>query len=381
MENFTAFNPTKLFFGKDVVSNMYKTLNKYGKKVLLLYGKKSAKKYGYYSKIIEQIKKAGIKYVEYSGIKPNPVIEDVEKAADLCKKENVDFILALGGGSVIDSAKIISLVFANNEPVWDIMKYKVEVKKAIPIIAVLTFAATGTEMNSAAVLQNHNTHEKIGYVNELIFPKESYLDPNFTISMPKEQTIYGIVDMIAHSLESFFAYGKADLSDRFVASLLKEIFEIAPKLLNNLTNYQLRARIMWASTVALNGTLYRGRKTNGDWGVHGLGHVLSYLFDTPHGATLSIFFPAWMKHLKPKISERLEKLGFLLTGKKTSAEKTIDIIKKFFKSIDAPTNLEQIDICPSDTSTIKKYMINANVSGMNYKLNENDYEQILNLTV
>lgn len=379
MENFTAYNPTKLFFGKDVLNNMCNNLTGIGKKALLIYGKESAKKYGYYQKVTEQLNKANVEFVEYSGIKANPIIEDVNEAIKTCKKENVDFILALGGGSVIDSAKIIAIAYASNLDPWEIMKYKVKPNKSIPIVTVLTFAATGTEMNGAAVVQNHKTHEKIGYVNELNYPKQSYLDPEFTTTIPKEQTIYGIADMVAHTLEAYFAAGNAELSDKFVAGLLTEVFEVAPMLLKDLKNYELRARILWASTVALNGTMYHGRLSSGDWGVHSLGHVLSYLFDTPHGATLSVTFPAWMKHLKPRISERLEKLGYLLTGEDISDTETIKIIEDFFIRIGAPVTLDEIEICRSDHNSILKYMEHNKVSGMNYQLNSDDYDAILRL--
>jgi len=379
MEKFIAYNPTKLFFGKNTTDNLHKNIVNYGKKALLLFGKNSAKKYGYYNIVIEQLKKADIDFFEYSGIKPNPTLSDVNKAISVCKTENIDFIVALGGGSVIDSAKIIAVGYANDKNPWEIMKYQVKVDKTIPVVSVLTFAATGTEMNGAAVIQNHQTHEKIGYFNELLFPDQSYLDPTFTTTLPKDQTTYGIVDIVAHTLEAFFAAGKAHLSDRFVVALLKEVFEIAPKLLKNLTNYKYRARILWASTVALNGTMYHGRLSSGDWGVHSIGHILSYLFDTPHGATLSVTYPAWMKHLKPKISDRLEKLGFLLTGEDISDTETIKIIEDFFVKIKAPIMLEDIEICRSDMNSIKKYMEHNKVTGMNYSLNKDDYDAILNL--
>ena len=227
MENFIAFNPTKLFFGKDILLKLNKNIAIFGKKALLVYGKESAKKYGYYNDVVEQLKLANILFIEYKGIKSNPIIDDVEKAVRLSEKENIDFIVALGGGSVIDTAKLISLAYANNVNAWDIMKYRVKVKKSIPLIAILTYAATGTEMNGAAVIQNHKTHEKLGYFNELMYPVQSYLDPSVTFSLTKKQTVFGIVDMIAHTLEAYFAGGISELADRFVGAFFKEIFEVA----------------------------------------------------------------------------------------------------------------------------------------------------------
>lgn len=377
MENFIAFNPTKVIFGENCSDIMNKSLIKYGEKALILYGKESAKKYGYFEKIVNQLTKANIKYFEFGGIKANPIVDDVVKATEVCKKEKIDFIIALGGGSVIDSAKIIALAYANNEDPWKIMKYEVIPKKSVPIIVVLTFAGTGSEMNGAAVIQNHKTHEKLGYVNILNYPSESYLDPNFTLSVPKDQTAYGIVDMIAHSLEAFFAYGDSPISDRFICSLISDIMETAPLLLNNLQNYNYRARIMWNSTLALNGTLSYGKKSSGDWGVHSIGHVLSYLFDTPHGATLSIAYPAWFKLMKDRIPERIENLGLLISGEKISADKTIEIFETFFKSIASPTRIKDIEICKNDFAMIEKYLIHTKASGMNHKLDKDDYKKIM----
>lgn len=378
MENFVAFNPTKIFFGSNALNKLSKNASKLGKKALVLFGKNSAKKYGYIQIVEKFLEHANVEFCEFGGIKPNPIVDDVQKAVEFCKQNNVDFIIGVGGGSVIDSAKIIALAYSNDADPWDIMTDKYICTKCIPIVAVLTMAATGTEMNPFAVIQNHKTHQKIGFYSELIFPVQSYLDPSFTITVPKNQTAFGIADIVAHSLEAYFACGQAQLSDQLVGGLLREVFEVAPLLIKDLENIDYRARIMWASTVALNGTLYGGRKSSGDWGVHSIGHVVSYLFDTPHGATLSITYPAWMKQLKPKITERLEKLGFLITGKKTSADATISLFEKFFKSIGCPIRLEEIEICVADLPNIKQYIINTNANGMCWELNDDDINGILN---
>lgn len=377
MKNFTAYNPTKLFFGKGVLDEFGDTLLALGKKTLLVTGKKSVKKYGYFDIVTQKLNDLGINYVKYEGISPNPSIKDVRKAVKLCKKEKVDFIVALGGGSVIDSAKIIAASYSNNAEPWDVMTGKVPLEKRTPLAVILTFAGTGSEMNSAAVIQNEEENLKIGFADPSLFPDYSYLDPTFTKTVPKNQTIYGIADLIAHSLEAYFAEGDAHLSDRFIAALFNEVSEVAPLLLENLHNYEYRYRIMWAATVALNGTLYHGRKTSGDWGVHSLGHALSFMFDTPHGATLSLIYPAWLKHMKSKISDRIANLGKLITGKEVTAEQTIEIIENFFKKIGAPTEWGQVELCPNDKFLIKKFWINSKASGTYHKLEEEDYDGIL----
>jgi len=210
------------------------------------------------------------------------------------KKNKVDVVLGVGGGSVIDTAKMVALGIKTDFSVWDIMTAKYKPQSALPIFAVLTLAATGTEMNQFAVLQNHKARKKIGYGHRLMYPKHSYLNPEVTLSVNAEHTTNGIVDLLAHSLEAFFGAGNAQLSDKIVFAIFKEMQEISNPLLSNLNDYDLRARLMYAATLALNGTTMHGR-ISGDWGVHSIGHVLSLLYDTSHGQSLSIAQSAWMK--------------------------------------------------------------------------------------
>jgi len=377
MENFTAYNPTKLHFGKDVIEQLGEAAQEYGKKVLLMYGKGSVKKNGIYDKVIKQLKSFNAEVIEYSGIKSNPLVDDVNEAAQLGKLNNIDLIVAVGGGSVIDSAKITALSIANNTDPWAIMKFKVKPKTTIPLIAVLTLAATGSEMNGAAVLQNHETDEKKGFVSSLNYPKHSFLDPTYTFSVPKDYTAYGIVDLIAHSLEGFFGEGDATLTDRFVEAIIKEAMEYGPKVLSEPENYEYRAKIMWAATNALNGLTNHGRKS-GDWGVHDIGHNLSYLFDTPHGATLSIAFPAWLKLQKERIPERIAKLGEHLYGT-SSVDKTIKNLEDFFQSLGSPIKLSDIGIGKDKKETIIQQMIKTETNGMVHKLNDDDRKKIVEL--
>lgn len=378
MENFTVYNPTKLFFGKGVVSNLHKNLSQYGKKALFIYGKGSVMRHGYYDLVLEEFKKANIQITEYKGIRPNPILDDVKKAAELAKNQKVDFIVALGGGSVIDTAKIVSLASVNEEDIWDIMTYKSFPTNALPLISILTLAATGSEMNAAAVIQNPKTDEKIGYVNPLIFPKESYLDPEFTYSVSANQTAYGIVDLIAHALESFFAAGEATLSDRIVGAVIQEALYYAPLVLAEPKSYKYRAKIMWAATCALNGVTSHARKSSGDWAVHGIGHSISYLYDTAHGATLSIAYPAWLKFHEDKIGKRISQLGKILFNENNiSAEKTIKKIEDFFKSMNCPTKLRELGFIEYDKNKILNHMLKNKITGMNYKLSDDDLKNIV----
>lgn len=375
IENFIAYNPTRLHFGKGVTEALGKTVRQYGEKVLLVYGKGSVKKYGYYDQIITRLKKAGLEIVEYSGIKPNPVVDDVRKAIALGKEKNIDVIVALGGGSVIDSAKIIGLSLANDIDPWEFMTWQAEPEKSIPLVTVLTLAATGTEMNAAAVLQNPETGQKLGFVNPMLFPKDSFLDPSFTATVPKDYTAYGIVDLIAHALEAFFGGGEPSVTDRITLAIIKDAMEWGPQLMTDLQNIDLRANIMLDATMALNGLTSYG-KTSGDWGVHGLGHELSFLYDLPHGATLSIAYPAWLRLQSERIPQRIQKLGKGLFGT-SDLEKTIEKLEAFFSSLGSPIRTIETGIGASKKQEILNQMNKNKVSGMHHALDDDDRAKLV----
>jgi alcohol dehydrogenase YqhD (iron-dependent ADH family) len=375
MENFRIENPTVLHFGKDVIKNLGKTIAPIGKKVLLVYGKGSIKKNGIYDAVMEQLKMIQAEVAEYSGIKSNPVIEDVDAAAEIGRRFQPDVILAVGGGSVIDSAKIIALTIPVDFSGWKFMANQVMARKAVPLISVLTLAATGTEMNQFAVVQNHSTKQKLGYGNRLVYPRHSFLDPQYTFSVPRNYTAYGISDLVAHAMENYFGKGEASLSDRFVYAIIHEAMEAGAKLLDNPENYDLRARVMYAATCALNGLTAYGR-VSGDWGVHDLGHVISLLFDTPHGATLSVVYPAWLKRMKERIPGRIEEFGSNVFNAK-SADETIASYESFMKSIECPVRLNEIGIGTNKKPEILETMFHCKVNGSNLKLENEDVERIV----
>jgi alcohol dehydrogenase YqhD (iron-dependent ADH family) len=376
MENFIAYNPTKVHFGKGVLRNLGNVVPEFGKKVLLIYGKGSVMKNGCYNEIITQLRNIQVQTFEYNGIKPNPVVEDVDAAASYGISKGIDCIIAAGGGSVIDSSKIISVCIAEKCNGWKVMKNRIDIKNAVPLVAVLTLAATGTEMNNVAVLQNSDTKEKIGYSHEAMYPKHSFLDPSYTATVPASYTAYGIVDLIAHALESFFGHGDASLSDRFVESIIKEAFEYGPKLMKDLTSYDLRAKIMWAATNALNGLTSHGR-LSGDWGVHAIGHVISFLYDTPHGETLSVVYPAWLKCMKNKIPGRISELGEHLFSN-PDVNSTITRLEEFFRSIGSPVTMSEAGINNDKGKEVLDLMNIQRASGRHYLLDNRDREEIVN---
>jgi alcohol dehydrogenase YqhD (iron-dependent ADH family) len=377
MENFIAHNPTTLHFGRNVCNGLSAALKPFGNRVLLVYGKGSIRRNGLYETIVSQLKENGFVVFEYDGIKSNPVVEDVDAAAAVGKANKVDVILAAGGGSVIDSAKFISIAIPYEGDAWDFVIRKAKPEKAVPLVAILTLAATGTEMNMFAVVQNHSSGVKSGYGHPLLYPRHSFLDPFYTATVPATYTAYGIVDLMAHTLEAYFGQGDASLSDRFAFSILNEAIEYGPKLMKNLDDYDLRARIMWAATCALNGTPMHGR-VSGDWGVHSIGHTLSLLFDTPHGASLSIAYPAWMKLMLPRIRERLEFLGRNLFNVST-AEECIDSLTSFFELLGSPVSLIQAGIEPSKHHLILDSFRNNKISGAHHRMTDDDYSKLIDL--
>ena len=378
MENFIAFNPVTLHFGKNILTSLGSTLKEYGNRVLFIYGKGSVKKSGLYNRIISDLQSQGFVVSEYGGIKSNPVIEDVDAAAVIGREHQVDVILAVGGGSVIDSSKIISVTIPVQNPGWDFFTGKAKATIAIPIVAVLTLAATGTEMNPFAVVSNHALGQKSAFGSPLTFPKHSFLDPGLTLTVPHDYTAYGIADLISHCFEAWFGIGETTLTDRFVISIVKEALECGPKLLGDLQNYEYRERIMFAATMALNGMTMYGRST-GDWGVHSAGHCLSLLYDVPHGASLTIVYPAWMRHFKNQAGSRISQLGSSLFDESLTADQSIDRIEVFFKSLDCPTRLSELNIPGDPSQPLFESMVHTKVNGGNMKMNEEDYRALIGL--
>lgn len=374
MDSFKAYNPTCLFFGNDVISKIGQKAGEFGTKALIMYGKGSVLKNGIYDAVAASLAAAGIETHAYGGIKSNPLYTDVDNAATQAKAFGASCIIAIGGGSVIDSAKITAITAPATHSSWDFMTGKATPRTALPLISVLTLAATGSEMNQFAVLQNDETLQKLGYGHPLIYPKYSFLNPAYTCTVPADYTAYGLVDIIAHSLEAFFGKGTCDLSDRVAASIISEIIEKGENLMSDLSNYALRADVMLASTLALNGTTVYG-KSHGDWGVHGIGHELSVLYDVPHGASLSVVYPAWLKAHVNKAQPQIEKLGRLVFGVNDAFE-AINSLENFFSRIGAPVRLSQI-VPEAKKQDVLDQLIRHNVSGGAYKLSVSDYEKIV----
>ncbi|MEH7545124.1 iron-containing alcohol dehydrogenase [Neobacillus vireti] len=378
MENFTFLNPTKLIFGKGQLEQLKTEIPPYGKKVLLVYGGGSIKKSGLYDNVIGILAEIGAQVFELSGVEPNPRISTARKGVEICKREGIEFLLAVGGGSVIDCTKLIAAGAKYEGDPWDIVIRKTAAGEALPFGTVLTLAATGSEMNSGSVITNWETNEKYGWGSAVTFPKFSILDPVNTFTVPRNQTIYGMVDMMSHVLEHYFHLEEnTDFQDRMCESLLITVMETAPKLLADLENYEHRATILYAGTMALNGMVNMGY--HGDWATHNLEHAVSAVYDIPHGGGLAILFPHWMEHNLSVKPERFKKLAVRVFGidpeGKTAEEAGLEGIRKlrqFWNSIEAPSRLADYDI---DDSKIELMADRAMVNGEfgNFKkLNRDD---------
>ena len=349
MENFVYKNPTKIIFGRNTHKGIGKEVKKYSKKVLFHYGMGSIKKSGLYDEIITSLKQEGIDILELAGVGPNPGLGLTIKGSQICRENNIDFVLAVGGGSVIDSAKAIALnVPYTGDSMWDFLTGKAKPVSALPIGVVLTIPAAGSESSDVTVITNEEGMIKRGYHHELIRPVFAVLDPGLTFTLPPEQLSYGAADIMAHVMERYFTKTRhVDLTDRLCEAVLKTVIENAPLMLADPKDYNPRAEIMWAGNLAHNDLLSTGR--TGDWGTHKLAHELSTYYDTPHGAAMAIMFPAWMKYVYRedmeifyKFAIRVFDIGPYSGTQENIVLEGIERLVSFFKSLGLPISLDDI---------------------------------------
>ncbi|MFS1514312.1 iron-containing alcohol dehydrogenase [Chengkuizengella sp. SCS-71B] len=387
MENFTFYNPTQLIFGKGQMQQITKEVPKYGKKVLVVYGGGSIKRNGIYDNVIRYLKDIDAEIFELSGVEPNPRLTTVHKGVDICKNEGIEFLLAVGGGSVIDCTKAIAAGAKLDGDIWEVITRKKAAVDALPFGTVLTLAATGSEMNAGSVITNWETNEKYGWGSPAVFPKFSILDPENTFTVPRDQTIYGIVDMMAHVLEQYFHHTEnTPLQDRMCESVLQTVIETAPLLLNDLENYDHRETILFNGTIALNGMLSMGYR--GDWATHTIEHAVSAVYDIPHAGGLAILFPNWMKHNLESNVGRFKQLATRVfnveTEGKTDIEVALEGIEKlssFWSGLGAPSTLADYDIDDKNLEIIADKTLVYGEFGNFNKLNKEDVMSILNASL
>lgn len=383
MRNFNYDIPTKILFGKNKVEEMMPEIKTFGNRLLLAYGGGSIKKNGLYDNLVALFKKHDVAFVELSGIQPNPRISSVKDGIRLCREHKVDLILAVGGGSVIDACKAIAAGVAYEGDPWDFMIGKANVENPLPLATILTLAATGSEMNGGAVISNDETMDKRPMGHPSLRPKFSVLDPTYTFSVNKWQTGAGVTDIMSHIFELYYTTDTGVfVSDAMAEALMKTCQHYGPLAIMEPENYEARANLMWAGTLALNGMLSFG-KLPGDWATHMIEHEVSAIYDVTHGAGLAIIFPVWMEYvLDAGNAWRFAQMARNVWGVTekddlAAARKGIEAVRAFFIKLGMPSRLGDLNIDGTQIDVMAKKACVYGELGTMKKLNVKDVASIL----
>lgn len=387
MENFTFKNATKIIFGKGTESTVGAEVKAFSNKILFVSGGGSIKASGLYDRTVQSLKENGIEFVELFGVKPNPRLSLVREGIRLCRENNIDFILSVGGGSAADTAKAIAVGVSYEGDVWDFYIGKASPSKALPVGVVLTIPATGTEASNSSVITNEEGWYKKGLSSEFIRPAFSILNPELTYTLPPYQTACGAADIMAHVMERYFTNVEhVDLTDRLCEATLKTVINNTPKALANPEDYAARAEIMWAGTIAHNDLLSTGRI--GDWASHRIEHELSAIYDIAHGAGLAIIFPAWMKYVYKHNINRFVQFAVRVWDVDLTFEDSEAIVlegirrmTEFFRRIALPVTLADAGIGYDRLEEMADKATNSdmNTQGSFVKLNKADIINIYKL--
>ncbi|WP_291256458.1 iron-containing alcohol dehydrogenase [Fusobacterium sp.] len=351
MYKFVYNIPTKVYFGSDQLSKLGKEIKKLGDRVLICYGGGSIKRIGLYDQVLEELKKEELEIFELSGIEPNPRVISVNAGADICKKEKIDVLLAIGGGSVIDCTKAIAAATYYEGDAWDIVTKKVPVTKCLPIVTILTLAATGSEMDAGGVIRNMETNDKIGVASPLMQPKVSFLDPKNTYTVSSYQTACGSVDILSHIIETYFnTEGSMYMLDCFMEGMMKSVVKYAPIAMKDPENEEARANLMWTSSWAINGFVRSCQHCS--WSCHSMEHQLSAYYDITHGLGLGIVTPRWMRYiLDEENAQRFRNFAVAVFGvdsKLDNMSAALEGIKRFeeflFVELGLTSNLKELGI-------------------------------------
>ncbi|QVK18386.1 iron-containing alcohol dehydrogenase [Mycoplasmatota bacterium] len=388
MNSFYYYNPTKLVFGTDSVSKTVDNFQNYKKIALVHYGVDILKKAGLsglYDQVVELLKKNNKEFVEISGVKPNPSIDLVREGVNMCKEQNIDFILAIGGGSVIDSAKAIAAgVFYENDP-WDLFTQDINLEKALPIGVILTIPATGSESSSATIIDNEETQQKLGLESDLLRPQFAILNPELTLTLPSRHTFAGIVDILSHVIERYFTNTtNVHLTDHLCEGAMKSVIDNAYILLDEPNNLAARSEIMVSGTIAHSGILGLGREE--DWASHRIGHELTAIYGTTHGVTLSIIMPAWMRYVYKNNIMRFVRFAqkvFNIENTTLTNEEIallgIEKFEQFLKDVHMPTTLKEENIPYDEFNKMAEKCCGSNTVGRFTKLSQEDVIKIFEL--
>jgi alcohol dehydrogenase YqhD (iron-dependent ADH family) len=352
--NFVFYNPTKVYFGTGVNSQVGEVVGGEFKKVLLLYGSGSAKSSGVYGDAVKSLRASGVDFSECAGVKPNPVLSKIEEAIGVIRREGLEAIVAIGGGSVIDSAKGISAGACYDGGVWDFYAHSAKISRAMPFFAVATLSATASEMNCTSVVTNEALGVKSGLTDSALFPRAAFLDPSVQFSVPAKQIADGGIDAVCHVMETYFdGTTGVELLMEYGEGLVRSLMELIPAAIRNPRDYDTRAQLAWASANALNGTTWAGHAGKGDFASHTMGHTLSAKYDTVHGESLSIMMPAWMEYVRADNERAFARfarraLGVAPPSDEEASREGIAAMRKFFESLGAPTRLRDIGVPEGD---------------------------------
>lgn len=382
MENFIFHNPTKLIFGEGQIKHLPEEVLKHGDRVLIVTGKGSVKRSGLFAEAVALLKDKCTIF-ELEGIDPNPRLDSIREGVKICKDNNVNLVLAIGGGSVVDAAKGIASGALYDGDVWDFYMRKIDVAEALPIGVILTLAATGSEMNGNSVVTNMETHEKKGCPSIHQYPTFSILDPTYTFTVPRSDTVNGLVDIMAHVFEQYFSHTKdTPLQDRLCEGILLTVIENAADVLADPEDYVARANILLSGTFALNGLTRMG--VIGDWASHGIAHQPSGLYDVPHGAALAIILPHWMRHVLDegvdKFKQYATKVWKVPESFGDDREIALEGIRRtanFFELMGAPTSLQEYGIGADVIDMMAERATEAGPLGSYKKLYFEDVKAIL----
>jgi hypothetical protein len=391
MNNFIYSIPTTAYFGKGQITILGETIKAHGgSKVLLAYGGGSIKKNGIYDAVVEQFDKAGLAYVELSGIKPNPRIESVEEGIEIYRNNGCDFILGVGGGSTLDACKAIAAGVKYAGPVTDLFVDESGISSKItavaPLATILTMAGTGSEMDMGGVITVGMDHKKKVILHPLLNPKFSILDPEYTYTVPEYHSMAGVADILCHLMEQYFTPDVgAKVQDRMNEGVMKAVLEDAPKILADPEDYDARANIMWASSMALAGFQLLLGKPGSPFPLHGMGHELSSMYDMTHGITLALLTPAWMRHTMSAAPEQLPLFARFARNvfdireedDATAAEEGVKQLQAFYKLIKMPANLREAGVKEQDLEVIAGKAVENGNLGILSPIGKDEVLQIL----
>jgi len=388
MNSFQFQIPTKLLFGPDMLDQLGAEVSAYGKKILLVYGGGSVKSTGLYDRVMEQLRHIQAEVYELPGVEPNPRVSTVRKGIELCRQQGIEFILAVGGGSVLDAAKAVAAGVPYNGDVWDFFMRKAEIHSALPLGTVLTLSATGSEMNGNSVVTNWEQNLKKSFGSLHAYPKFSILDPTLTFTVPVNQTVNGIVDMMSHVFEQYFSPTTGTpLQERMCESILQTIIENGELALKDPGHYTARANLMLCGTYALNGGMISVGMQN-DWATHMIEHEVSAIYDIAHAEGLAVLFPNWMKYVYKQRVERFVQYAARVwnvnpDGKSDDeiALAGIQATRDYFTKIGAPARLADLNIDAKELDTMAKEAVRFGPVGSFKSLNENDVRQILEMSL